>query len=117
MSEAAKAAPSPLEAKAGLDDVSFVYDVPVTLQVQLGEATLTIGDILKCGKGSVIPLNQKVGDPFIIQLQSHALAQGEIVEVGDRLGIKITNVLKNEGESAAEAPAADAAPAAAKEVS
>lgn len=101
--------------KAGLEDVSFVYDVPVTLQVQLGEATLTIGDILKCGKGSVIPLNQKVGDPFIIELQNHPLAQGEIVEVGDRLGIKITNVLKNNATETSEASAAPGS-APAKEV-
>lgn len=84
-----------------LGDVSFVYDVPVTLQVQLGEATLTIGDILKCGKGSIIPLNQKVGDPFLIQLQNKALAQGEIVEVGEHLGIKITQVIKNTNSAAA----------------
>ena len=82
------------DVKSDVDDVSFVYDVPVTLHVQLGDATLTIGDILKCGKGSVIPLNQKVGDPFLITLQNRPLAQGEIVEAGDHLGIKITNVIK-----------------------
>ena len=76
------------------DDVSFVYDVPVTLHVQLGDATLTIGDVLKCGKGSIIPLNQKVGDPFLILLQGKPLAQGEIVEAGENLGIKVTNILK-----------------------
>lgn len=92
-------------AKSEVDDVSFVYDVPVTLQVQLGEATLTIGDILKCGKGSVIPLGQKIGEPFLILLQNRPLAQGEIVEAGDHLGIKITNVLKGAAAQAAQAAA------------
>lgn len=78
------------------EDLSLVYDVPVTLQVRLGEATLTIGDILKCGKGSVIPLNQKVGDPFLIMLQKKPIAEGEIVEAGDHLGIKITNIMKTQ---------------------
>ena len=79
---------------ADSSDLSFVYEAPVTLQVQLGEAILTIGDILKCGKGSVIPLNQKVGEPFKVLLQKRPIAEGEIVEAGERLAIKITNVLK-----------------------
>lgn len=79
----------------GKDDLSFVYDVPVKLHVELGEVVLTVGDVLKCGKGSVIPLNQKVGDPFKILLEKRALAEGEIVEAGENLAIKITNVLKN----------------------
>lgn len=79
---------------SGTEDVSFVYDLPVTLHVMLGDATLTIGDVLKCGKGSVIPLNQKIGDPFVIMLHKRPIAHGEIVEAGDHLGIKVTNVLK-----------------------
>ena len=76
------------------DDYSLVLDVPMTVQVQLGEATLTIAEILKCGKGSVIPLNQKIGEPFVIKLHQKPIAMGEIVEAGDQLGIKITSILK-----------------------
>ncbi len=91
-----EAAPEAAESTSveGGDDLSIVYDVPVTLHVYLGESTLSIGDILKCTKGSIIPLNQKVGDPFKIMLEKRALAEGEIVEAGDRLGIKITNIIK-----------------------
>lgn len=77
------------------DDFSLLKDVPLTLQVHLGEATLTISDIMKCGKGSVIPLNQKVGDPFVIMLQQKPIAEGEVVEAGGQLGIKVTNVFRN----------------------
>lgn len=80
------------------DDLSLVYDVPVTLQVQLGEATLSIGDIMRCGKGSVIPLNQKVGDAFLVTLHKRPLAEGEIVEAGENLGIKITKVLRENSQ-------------------
>ncbi|MBI4239301.1 MAG: FliM/FliN family flagellar motor switch protein [Deltaproteobacteria bacterium] len=87
-------------AEAGIDgvtgDVSFLYDVPVTMQVMLGEATLTIGDIMKCGKGSVIPLKQKVGDPFVVLLQNRVIAEGEVVAAGEHLGIKITNVHRSQ---------------------
>lgn len=84
------------KAEAPSEDLSFIYDVPVTLNVQLGETVMSIGDILKCGKGSVIPLNQKIGDPFRIMLQKRPVAEGEIVEAGDKLAIKITNVMINQ---------------------
>ncbi|MBX7148465.1 FliM/FliN family flagellar motor switch protein [bacterium] len=79
--------------------LSLVQDVPLVLQVQLGEAVMTIGDVLKCGKGSVIPLNQKAGDPFKIFLESRLLAEGEIVEAGESLGIKVTKVYKDGAEN------------------
>lgn len=72
-------------------------DVPVTLRVILGDATITIADVLKCDKGSVIPLNQKIGDPFAIMLHNRMIAEGEVVTTGDTLGIKITNVKAPEG--------------------
>lgn len=92
--EEAKAAPAEGGAPAANDEFSLVYDVPVTVHVQFGEATLSIGEILKCGKGSVIKLNQKIGDPFRIMLMKQLLAEGEVVEAGEHLGIKITNVFK-----------------------
>jgi len=79
------------------EDLSFVQDLPVTLNVELGDATMTIGEVLKCGRGSVIPLNQKVGSPFVITLQRRPVAEGEVVKAGDHLGIKITKVLREEG--------------------
>ncbi len=91
------------EMASGSSDLSLVMDVPVTLQVFLGEATLTVEEILKCGKGSVIPLNQKVGEPFLVLLQKKPIAQGEIVQAGENLGIKITNVMNEKPVSAGEA--------------
>ncbi len=77
------------------DALSLVKDVPVTLQVLLGETVMSIGDVLKFGKGAVIPLKQKVGQPFTLLLHHKPVAEGEVVEAGENLGIKITNVLKN----------------------
>ncbi|MBF0492081.1 MAG: FliM/FliN family flagellar motor switch protein [Deltaproteobacteria bacterium] len=75
--------------------LSLVKDVPVTLQVLLGESVMSLGDVLKFGKGSVIPLKQKVGQPFTLLLHYKPIAEGEVVEAGENLGIKITNVLQN----------------------
>jgi len=76
------------------DELELFYDIPVELKVLLGEATLSIRDILKCTKGSVIPLNQKTGDPFKIILENKPLAEGEVVEADGHVAIKITNVFK-----------------------
>ncbi len=98
---AAAAGAAPSSDGAG-GELSFVYDVPVTLQVLLGEATMTIGDVLKCGKGSVIPLNQKVDAPFTLLLQKRPIAEGEVVEAGGQIGIKITKVLRANGDTSEE---------------
>ena len=88
-------------------DLKLVYDVPVNLQVMLGDTTLTIGEVLQCQKGSVIPLRQKVGDPFRIYLESRVIAEGEVVDAGGQLGIRITQVISPETtpEVASEAKA------------
>jgi flagellar motor switch protein FliN/FliY len=78
------------------DELELFYDIPVDLKVLLGEATLTIRDILKCTKGSVIPLNQKNGEPFKIMLENKPLAEGEVVEADGNVAIKITNVFKTQ---------------------
>ncbi|EKD41170.1 MAG: Flagellar motor switch protein [uncultured bacterium] len=84
------------EQKQSGDELALFYEIPVDLKVLLGEATLTIGDILKCSKGSVIPLNQKTGDPFKILLDNKPLAEGEVVEANGQVAIKITNVFKSQ---------------------
>ena len=78
------------------DELEMFYDIPVELKVLLGDATLTIRDILKCTKGSIIPLNQKTGDPFKIILENNPLAEGEVVEANGQIAIKITNVFKTQ---------------------
>lgn len=93
---------APAQGVHSLFYTEILSDVPVTLRVILGEATLTIADVLKCDKGSVIPLGQKVGDPFAIMLHNRVIAEGEVVTTGESLGIKITAVKSPE----------DAAPAA-----
>lgn len=95
----AQKSPDEKTSATGGEDLSLVLDVPVQIRVLLGEAVLTIGEILKCGKGSVIPLNQKVGSPFTVTLQKKPIAEGEIVQAGENFGIKITQILKEGGET------------------
>lgn len=80
--------------KSELGDLAFVSDVPVKLHVELGEATLTIAELMKCGNGSVVALDKRIGEPFLITLNGHPVAEGEVVEDGANLGIRIINVLR-----------------------
>ncbi len=81
------------EISTDMNDLKFVADVPVNLHVELGNATLTIGELMQCSSGSVITLNKRIGEPFLITLNGRPVAEGEVVEDGANLGVKITNVL------------------------
>lgn len=90
---AAEEAALPAQTGPDLGDLKFVSDVPVKLHVELGQATLSIGELMGCGAGSVITLDKRIGEPFLITLNGRPVAEGEVVEDGANLGIRITNVL------------------------
>lgn len=73
-----------------------LLDISVTVQVVLGSTRMAIGDLVKLGRGSIIPLDRRVGEPVEILVNDRTMAHGEIVMVGeggDRIGIALTKVL------------------------
>ena len=91
-----------------------LLDVSMPLIVEIGRASMTVQDVLHLGVGSVIQLDRAVGEPVDIFVSDRKLAQGEVVVVGDRFGIRVTRVLRGQkGQAAASAsqgslPAEDA---------
>ena len=78
-------------------DLDLVMDVPVTMQVVLGSATMTVANILKLGRGAVVKLDTKVGEPVDIVVNGRIVARGEIVVIDkeeQRFGITLTDVAK-----------------------
>ena len=78
-------------------DLNLVMDVPVTMQVVLGSATMTVANILKLGRGAVVKLDTKVGDPVDVVVNGRIVARGEIVVIDkeeQRFGITLTDVAK-----------------------
>ena len=73
-----------------------VSDVPVRVTAHLGTAQMPIGELAKLGRGAVVPLNKRVGEPIDIQVNNCIVARGEVVLVGDNIGITITELLKTE---------------------
>lgn len=86
------------EAKAPDEQTSetraAVYDVSVEMIAVLGTATLQVSQILKLGRGAVVELDRRVGEPVDIHANNRLVARGEVVVVEDRLGIQMTEIIK-----------------------
>lgn len=77
----------------GNSDIDMVMDIPVQLSVELGRTKLTIKNILQLGQGSVVELDGLAGEPMDIYVNGYLIAQGEVVVVDDKYGIRITDII------------------------
>jgi len=77
-------------------DLEAVYDVPVKVSAVLGTASMQVRNLLRLGRGAVIDLDRKVGEPVDIYVNNRLVARGEVVVVDDRLGITMTEIIKSE---------------------
>ena len=76
-------------------DLAAVYDVPVHIQAVLGRASLEVASLLRLAKGSVIELDRKVGEAIDIYVNNRLVARGEVVVVDERLGVTMTEIIKD----------------------
>ena len=76
-------------------DLAAVYDVPVNIQAVLGRANLEVASLLRLSRGSVIELDRKVGEAIDIYVNNRLVARGEVVVVDDRLGVTMTEIIKD----------------------
>lgn len=83
---------------ADTDNLSLetVYDIPVQVTVVLGKANMQVNQLLKLGRGAVIELDRKVGEPIDIFVNNRLVARGEVVVVEDRIGVTMTEIIKAE---------------------
>ncbi len=83
---------------ASSDSLSLetVYDIPVQITVVLGRTSMQVNQLLKLGRGAVIELDQKVGEPIDIFVNNRLVARGEVVVVEDRIGVTMTEIIKTE---------------------
>ena len=80
----------------GAADLEAVFDVPVKVSAVLGRARMAVGDLLKLGPGAVLELDRKVGEAIDIFVNNRLVARGEVVLVEDRLGVTMTEIIKND---------------------
>ena len=73
-----------------------VADIPVQVSVILGRTQMQVSQLLKLGRGAVVELDRKVGEPIDIYVNNRLVARGEVVVVEDRIGVTMTEIIKNE---------------------
>ncbi|AEV37106.1 Flagellar motor switch protein fliN [Pseudovibrio sp. FO-BEG1] len=106
---AASAQPAASAPEKGVSDenvdrnLDAVLGIPVDMQVVLGSATMPVASLLKLGRGAVIPLDHRVGEPVDIVVNGRTVARGEIVVVEDdnsRFGVSLTEIVGAKGNYA-----------------
>jgi flagellar motor switch protein FliN/FliY len=76
-------------------NLDAVYDVPVTVSVVLGTATMQVNQLLKLGRGAVVELDRRLGEAIDIYVNNRLVARGEVVMIDDnRLGVTMTEIVK-----------------------
>lgn len=81
-------------------DLAPVFDVPVNISAVLGKTHMTVAQLLKLNRGSVLELDRKVGEAIDIFVNNRLVARGEVVVVEDRLGVTMTEIIKTEDQAA-----------------
>jgi flagellar motor switch protein FliN/FliY len=68
-------------------------NIPVTISVEVGRAVIKISDLMRLTQGSVVELDRIAGEPLDLLINNVVVAQGEVVLVNDRYGIRLTRVV------------------------
>ena len=91
-------ATKPVESKPSSDrdrtkGLEFLYDIPLQVSVEVGRCKILLKDLLKMGEGYVIELDKLAGEPLDLYVNSKLIARGEAVMVGEKFGIRLTDVV------------------------
>ena len=80
------------DVKASIDP-DILQNIPVTISVEVGRTSLKIKDLMRLTQGSVVELERLAGEPLDLFVNSTLVAQGEVVLVNDRYGVRLTSVV------------------------
>jgi flagellar motor switch protein FliN len=75
------------------NDINMILDIPVQLTVELGRTRIPIKNILQLAQGSVVELEALAGEPMDVLVNGYLIAQGEVVVVNDKFGIRLTDIV------------------------
>ena len=84
------------EENVGYDNLRILENIEVNLTVEVGSAELKIRDLLRLSEGSIIELDRLAGDPLDILANGTMIAKGEVVMVGERFGIRFSEIVSPE---------------------
>lgn len=86
----------------GAPNLDAILAIPVTVQVVLGTTSMPVARLMKLGRGAIIQLDQKVGDPVSVLVNGRVVARGEVVVVDEdhsRFGVSLTEIVSSARES------------------
>ena len=75
------------------NDLEMILDIPVQLTVQLGRTKIAIRSLLQLAQGSVVELDGLAGEPMDVLVNGCLIAQGEVVVVNEKFGIRLTDII------------------------
>jgi flagellar motor switch protein FliN/FliY len=84
---------TPTGTAAAGNDINMILDIPVQLTVELGRTRIPIKHILQLAQGSVVELETLAGEPMDVLVNGYLIAQGEVVVVNDKFGIRLTDIV------------------------
>ncbi|MBL8497190.1 flagellar motor switch protein FliN [Nitrosomonas sp. JL21] len=77
----------------GRQDIDLILDIPVQMTVELGRTKIAIKNLLQLAQGSVVELDGMAGEPMDVLINGCLIAQGEVVVVNDKFGIRLTDII------------------------
>ena len=81
---------------ASKPNLELIMGIPVDVQVVLGGTTMPVANLMKLGRGAIVPLDHRVGEPVDVVVNGRIIARGEVVVVEDdnsRFGISLTEIV------------------------
>jgi flagellar motor switch protein FliN/FliY len=76
-----------------MNELDMILDIPVQMTVELGRTKITIKNLLQLAHGSVVELDAMAGEPMDVLVNGTLIAQGEVVVVNDKFGIRLTDII------------------------
>lgn len=76
-----------------MNDYELILDIPVHMTVELGRTRISIRNLLQLAHGSVVELEALAGEPMDVLVNGTLIAQGEVVVVNDKFGIRLTDII------------------------
>jgi flagellar motor switch protein FliN/FliY len=78
---------------AAMQDFDMILDIPVQMTVELGRTKISIRNLLQLAHGSIVELDALAGEPMDVLVNGTLIAQGEVVVVNDKFGIRLTDII------------------------
>jgi flagellar motor switch protein FliN/FliY len=90
-------------ANGGEVPIGLLLDLTLPVSIELGRTSMTVQDVLRLGRGSVIQLDRMAGEPVDIFVGDRRFAEGEVVVLGEQFGIRVTRIVAKQPPAEAAA--------------